>query len=197
MGIAICIEAEYASLFLLQKIERNIAMSFLSKLLGLEPDPRERLRPLWHRVIEQSRNVYWYQECGVQDSVAGRFDMITAVLSAVLVRLEAGEAMQAHSALLTEFFVEDMDGQLREFGTNDVVVGKRMGKLVSVLGGRLGAYRPALVERDCPALDEAIRRNVTLAPESSVEPLRARLFDLSDRLAALSDEALLKAEAPL
>ena len=44
---------------------------------------------------------------------------------------------------LTELFVNDMDGQLRQFGIGDMMVGKHIGKLMSALGGRLGAYRAA------------------------------------------------------
>ena len=135
-------------------------MSFLSRLLGTAPDPRESVRPLWHRVIELARDADYYNLYHVADSIAGRFDMITAVLSVVMVRLEASE-MRSESALLAELFVEDMDGQLREFGVNDVVVGKRIGKLMSVLGGRLGAYRSALNAGDMEKLTGAIQRNVT------------------------------------
>ena len=92
-------------------------MSFFSRLLGTAPDPRESVRPLWHRVIELARDPGYYTECKVADSIAGRFDLITAVLSVVMVRVEASE-MRAESALLAELFVEDMDGQLREFGVN-------------------------------------------------------------------------------
>ena len=45
------------------------------------------------------------------------------------------------SALLTEWFVEEMDGQLREQGVGDVVVGKHVGRLMATLGGRIGALR--------------------------------------------------------
>jgi cytochrome b pre-mRNA-processing protein 3 len=172
-------------------------MNFLTKLLGLEADPRERLRPLWHRVVECAREPGWYAECGVADTVDGRFDMITAVLSAALVRLEASDATRADSALLTEFFVDDMDSQLREFGVNDVVVGKRVGKLMSVLGGRLGAYRPALLSGDNEKLDAAIERNVSFTDDGSPSAVRAKLVALAEQLAGLSDDELIAAEQPL
>ncbi|OBV11246.1 ubiquinol-cytochrome C chaperone family protein [Erythrobacter dokdonensis] len=173
-------------------------MSFLSRLLGTAPDPREAVRPLWHRVIELAREPAYYAECGVADSIAGRFDLITAILSTVMVRIEASE-MRAESALLAELFVEDMDGQLREFGVNDVVVGKRIGKLMSVLGGRLGAYRGALNAGDAERLTAAVARNVTFA-EGADEAAGAamvadRLLKLSQRLARFSDEDMLKASA--
>ena len=173
-------------------------MSFLSRLLGTEPDPREAIRPLWHRVIELAREPSFYADCGVADSVGGRFDLITAVLCTVMVRVEASD-MRAESALLAELFVEDMDGQLREFGVNDVVVGKRVGKLMSVLGGRLGAYRTALNEKDRDKLIGAVSRNVTFS-ESVDEDAGAacvadKLLALSGRLAGFSDQDVLKASA--
>jgi len=171
-------------------------MSFLSRLLGTAPDPREAVRPLWHRVVELAREPSFYSDCNVSDSVGGRFDLITAVLCTVMVRVEASE-MRTQSALLAELFVEDMDGQLREFGVNDVVVGKRMGKLMSVLGGRLGAYRPALVERDREKLVAAVSRNVTFSEDVDDAAASAcvadKLLALSERLAGFDDEHVLKA----
>ncbi len=173
-------------------------MSFLSRLLGTAPDPREEIRPLWHRVIELARDPAYYAECKVADSIAGRFDLITAVLSTVMVRIEASE-MRTESALLAELFVEDMDGQLREFGVNDVVVGKRIGKLMSVLGGRLGAYRSALNAGDQEKLAGAVQRNTTFAQgadEAACAALVAdKLMKLSQRLARFSDAEMLKASA--
>ncbi len=173
-------------------------MSFLSRLLGTAPDPRESVRPLWHRVIELARDPAYYTECGVADSIAGRFDMITAVLSTVMVRIE-GSGMRSESALLAELFVEDMDAQLREFGVNDVVVGKRIGKLMSVLGGRLGAYRGALNAGDMEKLTGAVQRNVTFAEAAdeavSAGQVAGRLLKLSQRLAQFSDDDMIEAGA--
>jgi cytochrome b pre-mRNA-processing protein 3 len=173
-------------------------MSFFSRLIGTAPDPRESVRPLWHRVIELARDSGYYTEAHVADSIAGRFDMITAVLSAVMVRIEASD-LRVESALLAELFVEDMDGQLREFGVNDVVVGKRIGKLMSVLGGRLGAYRSALNAGDLDKLTAAIARNVTFAPgadeTAAARAVADRLMKFSQRLTRFSDAEMLKASA--
>jgi cytochrome b pre-mRNA-processing protein 3 len=171
-------------------------MSFLSRLLGTAPDPREGVRPLWHRVVELARDPAYYAECGVADTIGGRFDLITAIVSVMMVRLEASD-LRAESALLAELFVEDMDGQLREFGVNDVVVGKRVGKLMSVLGGRLGAYRTALNNRDTDKLTSAVGRNVTFTEGTdeadSAEKVAARLMALFERLGRFNDAELMKA----
>lgn len=176
-------------------------MSLLSRLLGKSPDSREAMRPLWHRTVEIAREPDFYARCGVADSVSGRFDAITLVLALVLLRMErgkddaAGGALISASARLTELFVEDMDGQLRESGVGDLVVGKRMGKLVSVLGGRTGALREALASDD-EALASALSRNVTLNPDAGPEDMArlcAHLRALHEKLQALPDDAILAA----
>jgi len=171
-------------------------MPLLQRLFRGKPDPREAVRPLWHRVVEVSREPEWYATCGVADSVAGRFDMITAVLSLVLLRLERDRDCARESALLTELFVEDMDGQLREFGVGDIVVGKHIGKLMASLGGRLGAYREALADEDGGTLESALRRNVTLADAQTPQLLAARLRAFAERLSDTPAAAILAGNVP-
>jgi cytochrome b pre-mRNA-processing protein 3 len=111
-------------------------MSFLSRLLGTQADPRDELRPLWFRVVELSRLPEYYAQSGVADTINGRFDMVTAVLALTMLRMEKSRSLRSKTALLTELYVDDMEAQLREDGVGDVVVGKRMGKLMGALGGR-------------------------------------------------------------
>ncbi|MBC7158924.1 MAG: hypothetical protein H5U21_02615 [Porphyrobacter sp.] len=139
-------------------------MSVLARLLRPRSDGRAALRPLWHRIVAVSRNECWYRDGGVADSVAGRFDMIVTLLALVLLRLEKAGAPARPGVYLTELFVADMDRQLRESGVGDLMVGKHIGRLVAVLGGRLGAYRSALADGAAPdALTAAVARNVSLA----------------------------------
>ena len=166
-------------------------MSLISRLLRPAPDPREALRPLWHDVVIVSRERDWYASCGVADSVDGRFDMIVLVLSLVLLRMEKNPSLTPQTALVTELFVADMDRQLRETGVGDLMVGKRMGKIMSALGGRMGALREAMIESDAK-LAEILARNVALADEEK-KPfhLAVRMRALHTDLAAQTDEELL------
>ena len=165
-------------------------MSLLARLFSSRPDPREDLRPLWHRVVELSRDPALYRDDGVADSVAGRFDMIAAVLALVMLRLER-DGMAQETVWLTELFVADMDSQLRETGVGDLVVGKHIGKLVAVLGGRLGALREALASDDPAMLEAALERNVTMSEGRGTGDLARRLRAFAGRLAGLaSDEVL-------
>lgn len=171
-------------------------MSVLSRLFQVRPDPRERLRPLWHAVVARARDPRWFRDGGVADSVAGRFDMIVAILGLVLLRLERDPATAAGQALLTELFVEDMDGQLRESGVGDPVIGKHVGRLVAALGGRLGAFRDALAQGNGAAWRDALVRNVTLREGADPQALADGLYRLREALGATACEALLTGELP-
>jgi cytochrome b pre-mRNA-processing protein 3 len=171
-------------------------VSFLSRLFGLGRDDREPLRPLWYRTVEVSRFPSWYADYHVADTVPGRFDAITLVLSLVLLRMEREPELVAPSVKLTELFVEDMDGQLRESGVGDLVVGKHIGRLVSALGGRLGAFRTALAEGNGAAWRGALVRNVALNDGVGPDALADRLFALRERVNLVSTETLLAGELP-
>ena len=165
-------------------------MSFFSRLFGAQQDPREEWRSLWHRIVEEARDPDWYRMCGVADTVEGRFDMVTLMLSLVLLRMEKDEELAPDTALLTELFVEDMEGQLREAGIGDPTVGKKIGNLMSTMGGRLGAYRSALADEDRVALAAALKRNVTMAQEDEAEALGERMIRLDKRLSRTSADQL-------
>ena len=147
---------------------------------------RDALTPLYNAVVIEARRPDWYLAGGVPDTLDGRFDMVAAVLSLVLLRLEdEGEAARAPSVFLTEIFVEDMDGQLRERGIGDIVVGKHIGRMMGALGGRLGALREAFGGGD---LNGAIERNIyrgAVPSESARAAVRNGLTELRLRLAGM------------
>ena len=166
-------------------------MSLLKRLFASGAKDQARLRPLWHRVVELAREPGWYARGGVADTVEGRFDAITLVLALVMLRMEGREALRGPSARLTELFVDDMDGQLRQTGIGDPAMGKKIGKLMSVLGGRIEALRLALAQHDDAALIAVIERNVTLNEGADTRAIAADLRGLAAALAVLDDDGLL------
>jgi cytochrome b pre-mRNA-processing protein 3 len=124
--------------------------------------------------------------------------MVATMLALVLLRMESeGDGGRAESVALTEIFIEDMDGTLRQIGIGDFVVGKHVGKLVGALGGRLGALRDALGGK--APLEPTIRRNIWRdgpAEETQVELVAVRLRDLHERLAGTAMEPLLAGAFP-
>lgn len=150
--------------------------------------------PLYNAVVVQARGEHWYLAGAVPDTVDGRFDMIAAVLATVLLRLETEPAAAELAARLTERFVDDMDGQLREIGIGDIVVGKHIGRMMAMLGGRLGAYRDGLAAGDLrPALVRNLYRGHAPA-DAAVAHVAAALTALRDRLATRPLPAIVAGE---
>lgn len=128
------------------------------------------------------------------DSVDGRFDMIAALLALVLLRLEAADR-RADTVLLTELFIADMDGSIRQMGIGDLMVGKHVGRMVSALGGRLAAFRAA----GSGSLEAPVRRNLFHDAPPAPEALAfatARLERFRDGLDGTSVPALLAGGLP-
>jgi cytochrome b pre-mRNA-processing protein 3 len=168
-------------------------LTFLDRIFGGRRE-RERLRPLYDAVVTAGRAPVWYRDDGVPDTVEGRFEMIAAILALVLLRLETdGAAARADSVLLTEAFIDDMDGSLRQIGIGDFVVGKHIGKIMGAVGGRLGAFR------DADGLEEPVRHNIFRnAPPSdaAVAKVAKRLEAFRAALAFLPSETLLNGTVP-
>jgi cytochrome b pre-mRNA-processing protein 3 len=142
--------------------------------------------PLYAAIVARARLPHWYAAGGVPDTFDGRFDMVSTVLALVLLRLEAdGQPGREAAARVTEVFITDMDGTLRERGIGDLVVGKHMGAIMGQLGGRTAAYRAGLADRG--DLASAIDRNLYRGAHRSalqrghVEVnLRSLVADLAD-----------------
>ena len=171
-------------------------MGLLSRLFGQNRE-REALAPLYQAVVARARQPHWYVEGAVTDSLDGRFDMVAAILSLTLLRLEREPAGIPPSTFLTELFVDDMDGQLRQIGIGDIIVGKKIGNMMGVLGGRLGAYRAALRgEGDfAAALTRNLYRGTPPAP-AALAHVEQALRRLDAALTALPLDALLAGTLP-
>lgn len=168
-------------------------MGWIDRLFGRRED---EAGTLYRAVVARARAPHWYAEGDVADTIDGRFDMIAAVLSLVLLRLEAEPGAEAAGVALAERFVDDMDPQLREIGVGDVLVGKHVGRMMSMLGGRLGAYRDGLA---AGSIDRALARNLYRdhppAPEALAH-VREGLLAFHRALATTPAEALIEGRLP-
>ncbi|WP_234028758.1 ubiquinol-cytochrome C chaperone family protein [Pseudoblastomonas halimionae] len=166
-----------------------------ARLFSSRPDPAEELRPLWHAIVREARDPAWYEGGGIADTIEGRFDAVTLVTALVMIRMDRDPPLHERSARLTELFVSDMEGQLREGGVGDLVVGKKVGMLVGTLAGRIDAYREGLEKEGGNAtLEDAIERNVTLEGKRAATKVAVRTRELHDRLARLDSRKLLEGD---
>lgn len=168
-------------------------MFSLRSLFRAKADPKEALRPLYHAIVQTAREPHWYVEGQVPDTLDGRFDMISLIFALVTHRLDQDGQHDVEGVLLTEVLVEDMDGQLRQIGFGDMVVGKQVGRMMAALGGRLGAYK---ADPHTPDFREGLIRNLwrgTPPADAAIDHVVERSASLQARLATMPIDALVQA----
>ena len=121
--------------------------------------PPGTIEAIYGMIVTQAREPLFYRDLGVPDTVNGRFDLLLLHLWLVLRRLKSVGSGTALSQALFDHFCIDMDDNLREMGTGDQAVPKRMREFGEAFYGRTAAYDMALTEGR-EALAQAICKNV-------------------------------------
>jgi cytochrome b pre-mRNA-processing protein 3 len=144
---------------------------------------------LYVTLVTQSREPSFYTDCGVADSVDGRFDMIAIHCFLVMNRLKgSGKAAGQLSQVLFDEMFNDMDRGLRELGVGDMGVGKRVRAMAKAYMGRVDAYDRAL-EEGGDALEAALQRNLYRGDEHDPSHVRSMADYMRREQAALVAQA--------
>ena len=111
---------------------------------------------LYDQLVARARAPFFFRELAVSDSIDGRFDLVTLHAWLVLDRLKAAGLDEAAQALTDTVFI-GFDEALREQGTGDMGMGRRMKAMADAFFGRLSVYGAA---RDQEELAAALARNI-------------------------------------
>ena len=111
---------------------------------------------LYAALARRAREPEFFARFAVKDTLDGRFDLLTLHAWLVLQRLKAAGAGPLSQAFVDAVFV-GFDEALRELGSGDIGMGRRMKKLADAFYGRLRAYGDAADEA---AMEEALIRNL-------------------------------------
>jgi cytochrome b pre-mRNA-processing protein 3 len=139
---------------------------------------------LYGVIVAQARLPGFYRDCGVPDTVDGRFELIVLHLALLLERIGEEPALRGLGQGIFDRFCQDMDDNLREIGISDLAVPKHMQRVGEAFYGRAQAYQAAIEADDDNALATALERNIYGGADS---PHGRRL---AARLAAYVREAV-------
>jgi cytochrome b pre-mRNA-processing protein 3 len=152
-----------------------MSRSLLQRLLGRARSREAESERLYRAIVEQARAPGFYRDCGVPDSLDGRFELLVLHVALVLQRLRRlGPAGQALAQGVFDALVANLDVNLREMGVGDMGVPPRVKRMAQAYYGRAKAYESALAGAE--PLEAALRRN--LYGTAAAEP---------DRLRAMAD----------
>lgn len=117
---------------------------------------RKTVEALLGALTGQAREVSFYAQLGVPDTLDGRFDLVVVHAWLVLSALRAKGEIDLAQRLIDRLFVSFDEG-LRELGAGDVGMGRRIKKMASAFYGRVAVYDAA---RNEAAMQGALLRNV-------------------------------------
>lgn len=149
-----------------------------------------------HQSIQvQALRPDFYFEGGARDNFSGRFEMTCLHGTLVFRRLrEAGQAGKALSQEVFDALFDGFDEALRDIGTGDLSVGKKIRKMGEAFYGRAKAYDDALADGVADVdLQHSLMRNLGVAePQAGrfVRYVRA----VEDTLRRHTDAQLLSGE---
>jgi cytochrome b pre-mRNA-processing protein 3 len=144
--------------------------------LRRKSDVRRLASHLCAALMAQARESVFFTRLGVPDTMDGRFDLLALHAWLVLEQCEREPALA--QALIDEVFLH-FDEALRQMGTGDVGMNRRLKTLAGAFYGRLHAYREAA---DVQALSQAILRNLYRgADDRLAEAQRVAAYALAGR----------------
>jgi cytochrome b pre-mRNA-processing protein 3 len=149
-----------------------------------------------HRSIqEQALRPEFYFDGGARDNFSGRFEMTSLNAALMFRRLRtAGASGKQLSQDVFDALFHGFDEALRDIGTGDLTVGKKIRKMGEAFYGRARAYDDALAD-GAPELDlgHALVRNLGVSEEQMGRFVRyVRLTE--ETLKRHTDEQLLSGE---
>jgi cytochrome b pre-mRNA-processing protein 3 len=139
--------------------------------LNARTDMRRKAGKIYGAIVTQARRPAFYAGLGVPDTPSGRYEMVVVHLFLVLERLRSAPGAGADlPRLLVEAFIADMDDSLREMGTGDLTVPKKVRRAATGLYERSMAYKAALEAGDADALAAVLREHAYAGADAQLAP---------------------------
>ena len=150
---------------------------------------------LYARTAERARAAELFEDCGIPDTLDGRFDALALHAALAIDRLQREPDGDVLAQAFFDAMFRHLDLTLREIGVQDLGVGRRIKIMAEGFHGRALAYRQALADGPTP-LAEVLRRNAyggrPPAEPDQVDRLEAHVRAEADRLAQSAREELIK-----
>jgi cytochrome b pre-mRNA-processing protein 3 len=125
-------------------------------VLGKSAGRKKLVGRLYAATVERARAPVFFTKLGVPDTIDGRFDLLALHAWLVFEKLRTEQLGELSQGLMDTIFI-GFDEGLRDLGTGDMGMGRRIRKLADAFYGRLQAYGAS---DDVSAMTEAVLRNL-------------------------------------
>ena len=158
---------------------------------------RDSALAAYNAIVARARDPALFAAWSVPDTLDGRFELLALHAFLVMNRLKREPSAKDFAQTLFDIMFADLDRGVREMGSTDEGVGRRVKAMARGFYGRVAAYDKGLA--DDTELAAALRRNlfgtVQPAPES-VAAVARYLHAQAAALAAIPAETFLAGQVP-
>jgi cytochrome b pre-mRNA-processing protein 3 len=169
-------------------------MELLKSLFGGRKGRQDIVDSAYASVMNQALQAEFFGDGKLSDSFSGRFEIVSLHAAILFRRLRECDVSgrELSQAVFKEMF-SGFDDALREVGTSDTKVGKKVREIGESFYGRAQVYDAALNEKSETDLESALERNLTIPPEFA-KKLAGYVLKLDESLKTQADDELLRGE---
>ena len=162
-----------------------------------KPKPAEELAAaVYARAAERARAPQLFEECGIPDTLDGRFDALALHAALAIDRLRNEPDGETLAQAFFDAMFRHLDLTLREIGVQDLGVGRRIKIMAEGFHGRALALRQALAGDGPESVAEVLRRNAyggtPNPPAEAVARLETHVRAEAERLGRTARADLIK-----
>ncbi len=163
---------------------------FLSKKKKIDNAANE----LFVKVINHTRIPVFYEKFSVEDSLDGRFDLMTIHMALIIETLDNYQQMDDAIMVrrrLQEIMFDNLDLTLREIGVGDLGVGKKIKVMAEAFFGRMTTYQDLFKNYDIDQMSMALKRNLyrgKVGQETVAENMAIYIYSQNKHLSSLGAE---------
>lgn len=125
---------------------------------GRKSANRQVVSSLYHDIAKASLRPAFFSDLAVADTLEGRFEILALHMALVLRRMRGWpEPAEEVAGDLVDYYFEQLDDVLRELGTSDNKVPKKMKEMAAAYLQRAQGYDAALAGKDDEAMQELLK----------------------------------------
>ena len=134
---------------------------FLNSYTTSSYQKRELIDSFYKKIVDISRNKFFYKDLSVLDTIDGRFDLLVffSIIFIFFLSKCGSKGVELSQILFDKIFL-DLDLSLRELGAGDAGVHLKIKKMVNAYMARQKAYCHCLTINDFEMLKKHVIKNI-------------------------------------
>ena len=131
----------------------------IKKIFLIEKENKKIIKSILNYIIEISHSISLNKKYNINNTFIAKYEIIILLIFLLYLRCKGNEKLKSKIQLIYDFLFEYLDYSLREIGTGDLTVGKKIKKLARIFSLRLLEYEKS-INKDFRKIKSPIKKNI-------------------------------------